>query len=84
MGAMGPDIPTQSIDKKSRLCDLHLAFAVDKEVVKEHAQWRRPATKAKIDTHTRMDPGASAEVGGGGPALPAWVAEECNQICGRN
>ena len=37
-GVMGSDIPSQSIDKKSRLCDLRLAVLVNKEVVKEHAR----------------------------------------------
>ena len=36
-----------------------------------------------MDTHTRVDPGASFLVDGGGPALPAWVAEECNRISGQ-
>ena len=38
-GVADSDIPTQSIDKKSRLEDPHLAFAMDTEVMKEHAQW---------------------------------------------
>ena len=37
-GALDSDIPTQSIDKKSWLGGLHLAIAMDREVVKEHAQ----------------------------------------------
>ena len=42
-GAMDSDIPTQSIER-SRLGDLHLAFAGD-EVVKDNAQWRQPEMK---------------------------------------
>ena len=67
-GVMDSAIPTQSTDKKSRLGDHPLAFVMDKEVVKGHAQWRRPEMKAKSGTQTRMDPGASAIVDGGGPA----------------
>ena len=36
--------------------------------------------KAKIDAQTRMGPGASAIVDGGGPALSAAVAEERNRF----
>ena len=36
---MDSDIPAKSMGKTSRLGDLRLAFATDKEVVKEHAQW---------------------------------------------
>ena len=79
-GVMDSDIPTQSIEKKSRLGDLHLAFAKDKEVVEEHAQWRRPEMEAKIGAETPTDPGASGKVDGGRPALSARVAEKCNRI----
>ena len=68
-GAAGSDIPIQSVDKKGRLGDLHLAFVTDEEVVKEHAQWWRSDMKGKIDTHTRMDPDASVVLGSGGPVL---------------
>ena len=34
----------------------------------------------EIDTRTRMDPGASLALGGGGPVSSAWVAGECNLI----
>ena len=60
-----------------------MAFVTDKEVVKEHAQWRQPEMKAKIDTQTRMDPGAPFLVDGGGPVLSAWVAEKCKRISGK-
>ena len=56
---------------------------IDKEVAKEHAQWWQPEVQAKIDTRARMDPGASFLVDVGGPALSAWVAEECNRILGQ-
>ena len=68
---MASGIPTQSIDKESRLGDLHLAFVMDKEVVKEHAQWWQPEMKAKIDTQPRMDLGKSLKVDGRGPVLSA-------------
>ena len=66
VGVMDSDVPTRSIDKRSRLGDLRLVFATDKEVVKEHAQWRQPEMKEKIDTQTRTDHGARFLVGGGG------------------
>ena len=62
---MDSDIPTQSADRQSRLGDLHLAFAMDKGVAKEHAQWRRSDMKDKIVTQTRKDPGISSVMGGG-------------------
>ena len=71
------------IEKKSRLRDLHLASVMDKEVLKEHAQWWQPAMREKIDTETRMDPGAPLMVDGGGPWQCAWVAEERNRILGQ-
>ena len=46
------------------------------------ARRRQQGGKEKIDTHTRMDPGASVMVHGGGPVLSAWFAEECNRILG--
>ena len=39
--------------------------------------------RGKIDAQTRMDPGASCIVDGGGPVLSVRVAEECNRISGR-
>ena len=63
---MGLDIPTQSEDKKGRLGDPHVALATEKEVAKEHAQWRQSDMKNKIDTQTRMEPGASFVLDAGG------------------
>ena len=80
---MDSDISIQSADKTGTLGDLHLALVVSKEVAKERAQWRRSDVKDKIDAQTRMDPGASLVLGSGGPALYAWVAEECNRILGQ-
>ena len=68
-GAMAADIRSLSIDKDSRLGDLHLAIAEDKEVAKEHAQWWLPGMKEKGDTHTRTDPGAPLLVDGGGASV---------------
>ena len=39
--------------------------------------------RCKIDTQTRLDPGASVLADGGGPVLSARVAEEGNQISGQ-
>ena len=52
--AMDSDTPSQPIEKKSRLGELHLAFAPEKEVVEEHPQKWQPELKEKIDTQTRM------------------------------
>ena len=52
-------------------------------MVKEHAQSRQPEMKEKMDTRTRMDPGAPLMVNGGGLALFASVAAECNRISGQ-
>ena len=79
-GVMDSETPTQSIDKRSRIGDLHLAFVMGKEVVKEHAQWRQSELEEKIDTQNRLDPGASVFLDGGGPSLSAWVAGARNRI----
>ena len=39
--------------------------------------------REKVDTQTRMDPGASSVLGGGESVLSAWVAEECNRVAGQ-
>ena len=80
---MDSDIPTQSVDNKSLLGNLHLAFVMDKAVVEEHAQWWQRGMRAKIDAQTRMDPGASFLVDGEKPALSAWIAEDPNRILGK-
>ena len=82
-GVMGSGIPTQSANRKSRSGDLRLAIVTGKEVAKGHAQCRRTEMKDKIDTQTRMDPGASFFLDGGGPALSTWVAEERDRILGQ-
>ena len=82
-GVMVSDIPTQSIDEKSRLTDLHLASVGDENVVKEHAQWRQPEMKVKNNTQNRTVSGSSFMADGGGPVLSARVAEECSRISGR-
>ena len=80
---MGSDIPTQSIDKKTRQGELRLAFASDTEVVKEHAQWWQLKMLTKIDTQTRMGPGAPFMVTGGGPVWSARVAEVRDRTSGQ-
>ena len=52
-------------------------------MVKEHAHWRQPEMRAKIDTQSRMDPGAPFMMDGRGPVLSAWVAGERSRILGR-
>ena len=80
---MDSDTPTQSADKKGRVGDLRLAFVTDKEVVKGHACWRRWHMKEKIRAQTRMGAGASFALGGGGPVLSGWAAEERTRISGQ-
>ena len=82
-GAMDSDVPTQSIDRESRLGDIRPACVMEGEVVKARAQWWRRAMKKKSDTLTRMDPRAPWAVNSGGPAFSAWAAEERNRILGR-
>ena len=77
---MNSDTPTQSVEKKSRLGELHLALVMDKEVAEDHAQEWRPETKEKIDTQARMDPAAPSMEDGGGPVLSSRLAEERNRI----
>ena len=76
-------LPTQSVAKKGRFGDRHLAFVTDKEAAKAHAQRWRPDMKEKIDTQTRMDPGASLVLGGGGPVLSTCAAEDCDRMLGQ-
>ena len=40
--------------------------------------------KGEIDAQARKDPGVPFVMDGGGPALSAWVAEECNRVLGRD
>ena len=82
-GAVDSDVPSQSAVKKCRLGHLHLAFVMDKDVVKGHAQWRRSAMETKIGTQARKDPGAPSVMDGGGPVLSAWPAKERNRISGQ-
>ena len=77
------DAPGQSVDKKCRLGDPHLAVAREREVAKEHADWWRSDMKGKICTQTRKDPAASSALDGRGPASAVRVAEERNRILGR-
>ena len=78
-GAKNSDISPQSLGTECRVGDLHLPLVADKEVVKEHAQWWRFERKEKLDTDSGNDPGVSCVLGGGGPALSARVAVDCNR-----
>ena len=51
--------------------------------MKGHAQWWHSELKEKIDTQTRKDPGMPPAMGGGGPVLSEWVADERNHVLGR-
>ena len=82
-GVMDSDTPIQAIDKRSRLGEHHLAFVMDKEVLREHVQrWQR-AFEEKIESQTRSAPGASIFVDRGGPVLFARGAKERDLILGR-
>ena len=61
---------------RCRVGDLRSAFAVDKEITKEHAQRRHTELKARWNT-----PHASA-VEGVGAAISAKTAEDCNRVLG--
>ena len=63
--------------------DLRPAFVTDKEVVRERAKWWQSEMTGKIDTHTRMDPGAPFLVGSGGPALSARAPGARDRISGQ-
>ena len=82
-GAMDSHVPGQSADTKCRLGDLHPAFAMEKEEMTGHAQWRRSDMRDKIDAQTRKDPGALFAMDGGWPVLSARVAEERKRFSDR-
>ena len=70
-GATDSDIPTESLGKKCRIGELHVAFVADKEGVKEHVQWWRFEMKEKIDVQSQKGPGAPLALDGIGPVLSA-------------
>ena len=80
---MDSDISSRSVDKKIRLGDLRLASVTDTGAAREHAQSWRSDIEDKVDTQTRMDPGASFGLDGGGPVLSAWFAGDCSRFSGR-
>ena len=57
--------------------DLHSASVAQKVVVEEHAQWRNP------DLKSRLDASQAPAVGGVDAATSAWVAEVCNRALGQ-
>ena len=81
-GAMDSVVSSRTPGKRCRVGDLHVAFAVEEEVVKERAQWRHPEMKSKMDAQSRLDPAESFVVDGVGARTPVWVAEEGNRIRG--
>ena len=68
------DGPLWNQEKRGRVGDPRLATVADKEVVKEHAQWRNPELKSRLDA-------AQASVVGG--VCAATSAEECHRTWGR-
>ena len=62
--------PPRNQEKRCRADDRHFAFDTDKEVVKEHAQWRNPELKSRLDATQ------SSVIGAMNAAISAWVAEE--------
>ena len=69
--------PTIVLDKRRKRDAPSAAFVADKEVVKEHAQWR--------DSESRPPVGASrsSAVVGLEAAISARVADEYNRVLGR-
>ena len=63
-----------SQEKRRRVGDFHLAFVAEEEVVKEHAQWRNP------DWKSRLDATQSSVVEGVDAAISAGVGEVCNRV----
>ena len=70
-GAMGWDIPSQSLGRTCRVGDLHLVFVADKEAVTEHAKWWHFETMEKVDSQSGKVPSAPFVIVRGGSALSA-------------
>ena len=66
-----------STEKCPRSEALEIAFAVDLEVVKEHAQWRNPEFKPRVGAHQ------SSVAEGVAGAAPAWVVHLHSRVLGR-
>ena len=60
--------------KRCRTSGHHLTFAVDKEIVEEHAQWRDPQMRAHCDVNH------ASPLGGADAAISAWAAEERKRV----
>ena len=75
MGA-SEDMPVTR-EKRCRLGSLHLASAVDMEVVREHAQRRGSWSEAHWDA-VRASPLEGADAG-----TSAWAADHCNKALGQ-
>ena len=71
------DEPPGNQEKRCRVGNLHSAPVVEKEVVKEAAQWRNPELAARWEA---TDASAAEGVGA---ATPAWTAEECSRFSGQ-
>ena len=55
------DLPATR-EKRRRLGALHLAFVVEEEIVKQHAQWWGPETKARWHANPASQVGADAAI----------------------
>ena len=75
---MDSGISTEPSGEKCRVGYLHVAFAVEKEVAKEHDQWRHFEMDEKIRTQSRK-----ITIDGRRPALSARVAAGRNRVLGR-
>ena len=63
--------------RRSRIDDPHLAFAFEKEVAKEHAQWWRPRMKEQWNAAD-----ASA-LDWTDAVISAWAEDQCNKTLGQ-
>ena len=64
-------------ERRRRVDDLRLVFAVDKEVTKENAKWWGPELNAQWDAaHASPSEGADA-------ASSVWATDQCNIAPGR-
>ena len=71
--------PTLGMDGRCTRGDVPAtALAVDMPAVQAHAQWRNPAFKPQVEA---LQSSVAEGVDG---AIPAWIADECNGVLGRN
>ena len=72
-----PEDPPATGEKRCGMEDLHSTFVAEKEIVKEHEQWRGPEIKAHWNFN---GPSPADKVDA---ALSAWAADECSKALGQ-